>query len=55
MSEPPAVLHYGGGEIELPVVVGSEDEHAIDIAKLRSTTGPDRLPGGDEGGLAHDP
>jgi citrate synthase len=39
MSEPPAVLKYDGGEIELPVVVGTEDEHAIDIAKLRSTTG----------------
>ncbi|HEX4492733.1 MAG TPA: citrate synthase [Acidimicrobiia bacterium] len=39
MSEPPAVLKYGGGEIELPVVVGSENERAIDIAKLRSSTG----------------
>src|SRR3982750_3309704 len=26
-------------EIELPIVVGTEDEHAIDISKLRSSTG----------------
>src|SRR5713226_4451867 len=39
MSEPPAVLRYGGTETELPVIVGSEKEHAIDIAKLRSQTG----------------
>jgi citrate synthase len=39
MSEPPAVLHYGGTETQLPVVVGTENEHAIDIAKLRSETG----------------
>ncbi len=39
MSEPPAVLHYQGTDIELPVTVGSENEHAIDISKLRSQTG----------------
>ena len=39
MSEPPAVLRYGGTDTELPVVVGTENEHAIDIAKLRSQTG----------------
>src|ERR1700694_3452672 len=39
MSEPPAVLRYGGKETELPVVTGTENEHAIDIAKLRSETG----------------
>ena len=39
MSEPPAVLHYGGTETELPVIVGTENEHAIDIAKLRNQTG----------------
>src|SRR6478609_9508892 len=39
MSEPPAVLRYGGNDFELPVVTGTESEHAIDIAKLRSETG----------------
>jgi citrate synthase len=39
MSESPAVLHYDGREIELPVVRGTEDERAIDIAKLRERTG----------------
>ena len=39
MSEPPAVLRYGDREIELPVVIGSEGEPAIDISKLRSQTG----------------
>jgi citrate synthase len=39
MSESPAVLHYDGREIELPVVRGTEDERAIDIARLRERTG----------------
>ena len=34
-----ALLRLGDQEIELPVVVGSEGEHAIDISKLRSQTG----------------
>lgn len=34
-----AFLRIGDQEIELPVVVGSEDEHAIDIRALRKTTG----------------
>ncbi len=34
-----AKLTVGKQEIELPVVVGTEDEHAIDISKLRSSTG----------------
>ncbi len=34
-----AVLHYQGKELELPVVEGSEHEHAINIAKLRAQTG----------------
>ena len=38
-SEHPAVLHYDGKEVELPVVRGSEDELGIDIAKLRAQTG----------------
>ncbi|MGI9471269.1 MAG: citrate synthase [Rubripirellula sp.] len=32
-------LIYGGQEIELPVVEGSEGERAIDISRLRSQTG----------------
>src|SRR5262252_10514502 len=32
-------LRTAGGVLELPVVVGTEDEHAIDIAKLRAQTG----------------
>ncbi len=39
MSEPPAVLRYGDRETELPSVVGSEGEPAIDISKLRAQTG----------------
>lgn len=35
----PAKLRVGQTEIELPTVVGSESEHAIDISKLRSATG----------------
>ncbi len=38
MSET-AKLSYGGKEIELPVIEGTENEKAIDIAKLRSATG----------------
>jgi len=32
-------LHYDGKEIELPVVVGSQNERGIDIKKLRGATG----------------
>ncbi|HUJ27281.1 MAG TPA: citrate synthase [Myxococcales bacterium] len=32
-------LNYGKGELELPVVVGSEDERGIDISQLRAKTG----------------
>lgn len=32
-------LCYDHGELELPLIVGSEDEKAIDISKLRSATG----------------
>ncbi|MFI5046671.1 MAG: citrate synthase, partial [Acidimicrobiia bacterium] len=39
MSEPPAILRHGEREYELPVVVGTEGETAIDIAKLRAQTG----------------
>ena len=34
-----AFLTYAGKTYELPVVVGSEDEHAIDISDLRSESG----------------
>jgi len=33
-----AKLNLNGVEHELPIVVGTEDEHAIDIRKLRATT-----------------
>ncbi|HEX5614710.1 MAG TPA: citrate synthase [Acidimicrobiia bacterium] len=39
MSDEPAVLRFRDQELELPVVRGSENELAIDIAKLRSSTG----------------
>jgi len=39
MSEPPAVLRYGERELELPAIVGTEGERAIDISKLRSQSG----------------
>jgi citrate synthase len=34
-----AKLIVDGGELELPVVVGTEDEKAVDITKLRGETG----------------
>ena len=34
-----AKLTYGDQEIELPVVEGSEGERAIDISRLRASTG----------------
>ena len=34
-----ATLTYGDKTVELPVVVGTEDEHAIDISQLRKETG----------------
>ena len=39
MSERPAVLHYGDRDVELPMIVGTEDERGLDIAKLRAQTG----------------
>jgi citrate synthase len=33
-----AKLHLGDQQYELPVVVGTEDEHALDISQLRSLT-----------------
>jgi citrate synthase len=39
MSEPPAVLRYGERELELPTIVGTEGERAIDISTLRSQSG----------------
>ena len=34
-----ATLHLDGATIDLPIVVGSENEHALDIAKLRGESG----------------
>ena len=34
-----AELHYDGKKYEIPVTVGSENEHALDISKLRSESG----------------
>src|SRR5271156_1240836 len=34
-----AGLTLNGKELELPVVVGTEDAHAVDITKLRGETG----------------
>ena len=34
-----AILHYGDQQYELPVVVGTENEPALDISKLRADTG----------------
>lgn len=34
-----AKLKVGGKELEIPVLVGSEDEHGLDISKLRGETG----------------
>ena len=34
-----AKLNYDGKEIDLPVIIGSENEDAIDISKIRSETG----------------
>ena len=34
-----AKFRHGDTELDLPVVIGSEGERAVDIAKLRSTTG----------------
>ena len=38
-EETPAYFRHGDTEIELPVVRGSENELAVDISKLRSSTG----------------
>lgn len=34
-----ATLTYNGRQTEFPVIIGTENEHAIDIAKLRDQTG----------------
>ncbi len=39
MAEAPAILRTGDREIELPVIVGTEDERGIDISKLRAQMG----------------
>lgn len=38
-AEPPASLQLDGQSIELPIVVGTERERAVDIARLRAGTG----------------
>ncbi len=39
VSADAAKLTLNGKEIDLPIVVGSEDEYAVDIARLRTDTG----------------
>ncbi|MCU1426821.1 MAG: citrate synthase [Actinomycetia bacterium] len=39
MTDERAILRFDGKEIELPIVTGTEGERAIDISKLRATTG----------------
>jgi citrate synthase len=39
MSTTTAEINLGDKQVTLPVIVGSEGEHAIDIAKLRAQTG----------------
>ena len=34
-----AELHFDGKKIKLPVVIGTENETAIDISRLRQETG----------------
>ncbi len=34
-----ATLHLGDKQISLPIIVGTENEHAVDISKLRAQTG----------------
>ena len=34
-----AKLTLESGDLEFPVIVGTENEHAIDISKLRAKTG----------------
>ena len=34
-----AILEFDGNKYEFPVIVGSENEAAIDIEKLRALTG----------------
>ena len=37
--EPLAKLQFGEENLQMPVVTGTEDEHGVDIGKLRSQTG----------------
>ena len=39
MAKNKAILKFNGIEAELPIVVGTQGETAIDISKLRATTG----------------
>jgi len=38
-ADPPASLQLNGESIDLPVIVGSEGERAVDISRLRASTG----------------
>ena len=44
-----ATLSYGGKDYELPVIAGSEDEHAIDVSELRKQTMAVTLESADDG------
>ena len=39
MSENNAILKIGEEELSIPIITGSEKEHALDISKLRGSTG----------------
>jgi citrate synthase len=39
MSENKAILSVGGQQVELPIIIGTENETGIDISNLRSATG----------------
>ena len=39
MSENNAILKIGEEELSIPIITGSENEHALDISKLRGSTG----------------
>ena len=38
MNDTVKVIFPDGKQIELPVIIGTENEHAIDISKLRAQT-----------------
>lgn len=42
MTEQNASLHYGDGELSLPLVRAAEGNHGYDVSKLLKQTGQDR-------------